>query len=670
MNRITTIALLAAAIITCHAATTTSTISQAMQLAEFDGTITSSKSYKVTRAATISSNVTLPGGCAIYVMPGGSLTVHSSTLTCNNGASLMVMGGALKLVNASISLGQDAHLGLEATSITGTGTVTANGASLTAPIRQIFSPGISVQGKWVIDRAYPQWFATGSSTTDWSEAINKAIEMKGAGEVMLTRGTYTLKHTVYVPMGIHLTGEPGDFTQNDSNHGSTILCPASKGNSFNGGYMLMMNVKHDQNTTSISPSNAQWEKAYALPGTEVSHLLFDCTGGTPRYKAILAAGASTISSNCFNGCLQAVAYVQGNYSDMRRITGNTFNAAGNVSTSQKREILYAFDITGLGDALIFEGNEVNDGDSYTRALHLNMCNGGKIDANVLNADILIENCKGIAYTGNHSEAGAQLTLKESAVTMNGNFFEKGDRPSVVIEDGENGGVSTIAMNGSQFINFAGQRDDNETLNQTLARVPCISDVDVAIGKKSTLTVASSYRYDIPNNSIGSQYPFGLNVAQLDSKGNVKQSAAMRRLAPALSNSGTVASGFKASSAANANPGQASLFLYGTVGNIMWLGSNGNYSYSCKIMDSNGKTTNTLASMPDYKNDKNVQHLSRGGQGLLFNLILDPSWGGEPQPMLAQLTRRGPDGTKTVTVPLAKTRSFFDNGISIAGYKWE
>ena len=646
-----------------------STTSQILNLSELNETMVAETSYKVTSTKRFTQNNVLPEGASIYIMPGGQLTLSGATLKCLQGSSIYVMGGELLLDKGHIALAENTHMSLDGSIIDGTGSITANKTTLSAPIRQIFAQSIQVKGKWIIDKAFPQWF-TESKTIDWSTAINKAIVMKGAGEVFLPRGVYPIAHTLYVHYGIKLVGEPGrkeKSTYRGYDHNCTILTPAKNGNHFNGGYMMMMNVKHEGINENITQDNAQWETAYGISGTEVRNLYFD-NDGNQHFKAILAAGSMTIAQNSFHSCLQAVAFINGNYSDMRRVTNNTVYVPGNVNTGSKREPLYAFDIKGLGDALIFEGNAVHDSDNYTRALRVTSSMGGSINANILNGDILIKNCKGIVYSGNHSEVGAQLTIKESSVTMHSNFFEKGTRPSIVIEGGENGGVSTVAMNSSQFIFIDQLRYANETAQQNLERINGISEVDIAIDKFTNLNLNNSYRNDIPSaNNIGSQYLFGVNIAQLN-KSQLKSNNQLNRMSHTLSTHGAIGKNLRPSSPIVSMPRDSRISLYGKNGNVKWLGENGSYAYSYEIIGDDGRVSKQGQNITDYKTNHANQHMDFNGDGLLFNITRDETIS-PYTPLYARIYRQGPDGLKSIDLPIASSRYFYDNGISIAGYKW-
>lgn len=628
-------------------------------------TMSEETAYQLTHNLTLTESKQLPQGASLYILPGACLTLKRATLTCAKGASIYAMGGRIVLENGTLNMHNNCHLGIEGKGIEGVGTIMGQETTLSAPIKPIFGKDVKITGKWKIDRAFPQWFAS-DNTPNWAQAINRAIAMKGSGEVFLPRGIYTMSTTIHVPFGIKLTGEAGRPEQDKRlNHDCTIIKPSQGETHFDGGYMMTVNVKHGAGET-ITQEQAQWETAFPIAGTEVSNLYFLNEGR--RHKAMLVAGGMKIDQNTFNSCLQAVAFINGNYSDMRRVTNNTVYVPGNVNTGSKREPLYAFDIKGLGDALIFEGNAVHDSDNYTRALRVTSSMGGSINANILNGDILIKNCKGIVYSGNHSEVGAQLTIKESSVTMHSNFFEKGTRPSIVIEGGENGGVSTVAMNSSQFIFIDQLRYANETAQQNLERINGISEVDIAIDKFTNLNLNNSYRNDIPSaNNIGSQYLFGVNIAQLN-KSQLKSNNQLNRMSHTLSTHGAIGKNLRPSSPIVSMPRDSRISLYGKNGNVKWLGENGSYAYCYEIIGDDGRVSKQGQNITDYKTNHANQHMDFNGDGLLFNVTRDETIS-PYTPLYARIYRQGPDGLKSIDLPIASSRYFYDNGISIAGYKW-
>ncbi|MDD2961636.1 MAG: hypothetical protein PHR45_06120 [Muribaculaceae bacterium] len=120
-------------------------------------------------------------------------------------------------------------------------TLSGNRLVLIAPQKEIFDVRLSFEGNWIMERSFPQWFGAKSSERDLvgifdvknnsnaagnkyeqlmkhlslipdcSEAINKAIEIKGVGEVFISKWFYKISKYINVKTGILLAGEGCDF---------------------------------------------------------------------------------------------------------------------------------------------------------------------------------------------------------------------------------------------------------------------------------------------------------------------------------------------------------------------------------------------------------------------------------------------------------------------------
>ena len=655
----------------------------------------SGTNYKVTTTSTITGQANLPVNSMICIAGNGNLNLNKATLNCASGTAIFVVGGKLSLntstitmgdgctftegelgminmQNSTIGLGQQSLLTINGKAINGTGsTITGGSTALTAPIRKIFSTGINVTGKWILDRAYPQWFKD-EKETNWAIAINKAIAMKGTGEVFLPRGKYNISSSIYVSFGIKLMGEAGR-DKTGPNTDCTEIIPSTGKTSFNGGYMMLVNVKHEDSAgkeIEVTPENATWEYHYPNVGTALQNLTFTCSGNI-RYKTILVAGGIFVDHITWNGCLQALASAYKTYDDHRIITNCSFYPATGVKM-QSRPTLYAFDLNSLGDAMVFTGNAVHMCDNYTRALRVSQSFGGVISGNVLNGDVLIDHCKGISYSSNHSEYGHTVTIQSSTVVNNANFYEKGPNPSVIITSTSDKENSSVTINGDQFVYYNGMRGRNngsrENADDAAARLRNISEIDIAIDQQSQLALNNAYRYDAPLNSgIGTQYVYGINVANINSKKGFESIKSFNRYSHTLSKNGTINKSNKVNKPQlKLSPDNSRIYLYGKA-TVTWLGESGDYTYSFEIVDDNGRTTNQGKSLSSYVDKKPVIHLDKGGKGPLLN-VTDIGEAGNN--LFVKLERRGTDGIKRVEVPLAGTKHIYDNGISVAGYLWK
>ena len=116
------------------------------------------QTYVVTTTKTLTSNVILSENITL-IFAGGKIASHASNTT-------------------RILKGNNTHI--------------------IAPISLIFEKEIQLDGSWIMDRAYPQWFGAKNNdeNTDSSDAINKAIQFKRVGEVFLPRGQYYINKTI------------------------------------------------------------------------------------------------------------------------------------------------------------------------------------------------------------------------------------------------------------------------------------------------------------------------------------------------------------------------------------------------------------------------------------------------------------------------------------------
>lgn len=655
----------------------------------------SNTNYKVSSSIVVTSAGVLPDNSQICVIGNGHLQFKNSNITCGQNGGLYVVGGKMSLMNSKIkmgngfsliegelgiislqnstlSLGERSIMTINGRALEGSGSkIEGNSTSLVAPIKKIFSKGVDVGGKWIIDRAYPQWFED-NSKANWAIAINKAIKMKGTGEVFLPRGQYTISSSIYVSYGIKLVGETGRDTDTPNSDYTNII-PSTGATSFNGGYMMLVNIKHQDSNgkeIEVNQESAQWEVHYPNTGTQLQSLTFTCTGNQ-RYKGILVAGGIFIDQLTWRGCLQGVAFASHTYDDQRIVTNSTFYCAGDKIKMSGRQELYAFDFNSLGDALVFTGNAVHNSDRYTKALRLFMCYGGNVCSNVLNGDVLIKLCKGISFSSNHCEYGHTVTIQSSTVVNNSNFYEKGEAPTIIITNNNGQENSSVTINGDQFVYYDGKRSYSgvkESNEEAAARLRSISEYDIAADAKTQLTLNNTYRYDIPMKvGVGSQNIFGVQLANVNKKGEFEPNKSFNRYSHRLSKSGKMGLSNKTdNSFRRLSPGKSRIYLYGRA-TATWLGETGDYSYSYEILDDNGRVSNQNNSMPSYVEKDPIIHLDKGGDGILF-CLKDTAEAGNN--LYVRLKRRGADGTKTVEFPLAGTIHIYDNGISVSGYKWK
>ena len=539
-------------------------------------------------------------------------------------------------------------------------TLTGNRTKIIAPITQIFGANINFAGTWEIDRAYPQWFGavayTGvnASSVDSAPAINKAIVMKSTGEVFLPRGHYRVNSSIEVKMGIKLIGEPGYNEDLTINLLSTVLVPWTSSSNYTGGYFL----RHNVNTAGNN-----WVVGYISPGTVIRNIFFYNQNQLANMKGLLSAGAIELDTCSWQYFKQAFFDVF-LYNDSRKITKCAYRGA---ATSDSGTALYAFDINSLGDALVFEQNHLSH-DAKAKALRISFCNGGSVKSNIINGDILIENCKGITFISNHLEDGAQLVIADSNVTSMNNYFQKGTVPSMkVISNTNESDAPVVKSTGDLFLFY--DISTNQDINYNIAN---ISEYDVQIGSKCSLEFSQTYRYWVTSNLIGKMNLHG--IALCDNTNT--PIADFNEHSYLLSSKGRIMPGYNVIKFDYMNNlSNPAFFGYGHSGNCRWQYNTGTYYYKYQILWDRrrlicGQSGTLSFQNPSNPNGPQLSYItvSQNGPGVLLQLGL-----AEPngyQVMIRIYRGTSINYTQYVDVPATGTYMFYDNGISICGFKWK
>ncbi len=543
--------------------------------------------------------------------------------------------------------------------LTGSATLTGNRTRIIASPEQIFDANLPVGGTWEIEKAFPQWFgaktypATSSSMVDSAPAINKAILMKGAGTVFLTRGYYRINSTIEVKTGITLLGETSSRDRGNNIVGTILMAGSSSLNSYTDGFMMQINV-----------SGNSWQYDYPDPGTIVRNIAFYNTWqNVVGLKGIRAAGGFELDTCSWHWVKQAVSTLF-HYSDLRKIVNCTFSSAGSMNPSA--DALYAFDLNSLGDGLIFEHNGMHDTANNVKGLHLNMCNGGTINANIINNDVLIEGCKAIVYEANHMELGAQLDIVDSNVTSLNNFFWKGARPSMVVRSAFNGNMPVVKSSGDSFLYY------DSSVNE-VAAIPAatVNEFDVKIGSTISsmfnLEFLQSYRYYVRSGAITLMSPFGLALCKEDGTTPVTE---FNDYSYNLSSNGQIMCGYNVMNAAYSNNlNVPTAYAYGVDGSTKWLAPSGNYYYKYQILwDRTRKIVGNSGLFTPYGSSQPYFSFQQNMGGLLFHLAGVVSNGN--QAMLRLYRGTSTAYTNYVDIPVAGATYLYDNGISVCGFKWK
>jgi len=642
-----------------------------------------------------------------------------------------------QIIAQDITLTSDERVGLNVTlifqggKILGTGNLTGNHTKIIAPACQIFSSGVTVDGTWDIDCAYPQWFGAEAkdksvfsdntangweSSTDCSDAINKAIKMKGVGEVFLPCGYYKISNPIIIPIGIQLNGVKGmslltDSLLNDSPsrnareygddmamYDGTILVADNFINHLSGAetYMVYVNTKIDNNQLQVM------SRGHFLAGqvTGISNICFkrknwsdnDNIMESPSYSpnCIYSATSININNVRFEDFIQAVCINSNDalgktYYDVKSIINCDYAFYDTIENYnvQPNEIKYAFDLGYLGDALIFEHNAIHQG-KYNKGVKVRSCHGGRISSNIINADVEIKDCKALSFNNNHMEGGHVIKVDRSCVSMESNYIERGYNIPFVFSSEDQNDKTIVSMNNDVIVFMDIPRNYNEGDEETegVVNYPTLfnrfsndSEYDIKIDKSIVLNIAHLYRYrigDLPQKL----YPMGIKICKSDDT-PLKD---FNDFSYMLSQNSIICCGYNVDKNFTIN-NINSLHLYSAAKNdgIYWLAADGIYHYKYQVIydkqrrllaTRNNSQLFVVSNSPSMYEDNGLMHYSSGG---VFLIISDDD-GNSARGTIRLFRRRGnswDSGSDFQYVDIPNTNNYFlcDNGISVNGYHW-
>lgn len=542
-----------------------------------------------------------------------------------------------------------------------------NNTHIIAPISLIFEKEIQLDGSWIMDRAYPQWFGAKNNdeNTDSSDAINKAIQFKRVGEVFLPRGQYYINKTINVKVGIILRGEKAytykdtnNTSQNDYLNQGTIISPRpNSGLSFSGNFLVKVNVSGD------NPENGTWEYAYTEYHTEISNIYFcNLNSSIKNLRGILFAGCINIQYCRWKGFVQAVASTHQNYSDGKSIIHCHFSTEYVTHTQD----LYAFDLQGMGDALLFKYNmiqpngkwiDTNNIQHFLGGLALNQSLGAEICDNIINANILIKNSKGVIFQANHCEGKeTQLRIMCSSAIISSCYFEKGSVPSISIQDptANNYDISNISLENIVFAYYENEyEDENKTQPRNIERY------DLQTDGKVNLSIKNSFRHWVERDWINRSAPYGMEICNNDVSSSPIDK--FNNHSYLLSNRGALTTGFSviqdhAVSTKNLTMSGA------TNSHVDWHKDPGTYSYSANIVwDKTRKLTTPISSTFTVENISNF--------GVLITLFGGDTFGYHTFIRIFR-TKGTSSSFEYCDVALCGCKHLYDNGNSICGFEWK
>lgn len=678
------------------------------------------------------------------------------------------------VINDHVTLAHGTTLIFAGGKITGTGTLTGDYTRLVAPITQIFGKDITVDGIWEMDRAYPQWFgarndisnsefwylretckAAGENQPDaatskkkieearnnalkqldtWnvdsSDAINKAMKLKHAGEVFLPKGEYAICKTLKVPYGIVLRGELADYRLNvgdtqlpagdyplggnstPDNLSSyyklgTVIRPLNTnyplsvdGNgtpitSFDDNFAIVINPNIHPNESH----NAEWEQEFPPAFTTIRDIQFtNFWTETPSMRGIYAIGGMRIENLCWSQFVQAVATPNDMYCDGKTIINCGFSAPASgcifndfvfgkfVGSDeiikhfvQDAKEYYAFDLGGLGDKLYFHRNHLSMGE-IAGGLRLSGSFGAQISCNIINDNIAFDDCKGISFSSNHCEDGIQVTISNSQIGFSDNYFHKGKKPTFLIHDNNARGSVNVQSSTVDLRNNCLVFMDHEDTDSILY-IGNISPYDIQTDGFVSLSIQNTYRYRLPRNAGGNIHPCGLAILkEIWTEGVAEPELTpfteFNNLSYLLSGNSLLKPNFHIVHNHVVNNTQ---LLRGSAmanGGVKWFLNKGTYQYRMQTIWDRKRLIGSTAQVLGNFNLGDINSETGLATGFLLNFgahWLDGPSDGNGNQAIIRLMRARTSGNAiyhSVEVPVCGTRFLYDNGISVCGFKWQ
>lgn len=665
----------------------------------------------------------------IYVMTAHTLYLTENTSLGNNSAlfifGTIVIKGTTTLDKGSrIVLGENGFISASESAI-----LHSKQSKFEAPIKQVFSENIQVKGIWEIPTAYPQWFTAklpeldspGPSTSesldntlhDWSTEINKAITMKGTGEVFLLKGTYNVSNPIVMKPGIQLRGSCGVNWDNntESGAGSTIIRANVSGTVDNpyDDYIVYVNVIRNNAGEFKTPTGDLFQS-----GTLIENIHFKAANFS-HPRCIVAGCPCHFNNLGFRNFRQAVKYIDV-YCDGRRITNCNAGDGFTKKVATTADDDYMFDLYTNGDACVIEGLAV--GSRVYKALKIGRSCGSVIQGCIFNAPVHLRGCKATVFTANHMEsskefnfnADTHLRISNSDVTVQGNYFEKSTMPSVIIEDGQGGNYDTsvVTLSNNQFLYIAGIENSNENPNIVinnpnntaeenaaltkarrnkafeliLERLTNLSEYDVQVDAHSVVSLYGNFRYSVNSNSgVTSSFPFGISVLKTGNNGNAGSSNGLKDFNDksfCLSQQSLITGEKIVTNPVILDDANNYLRTLQPVSSLLWLSdgvkqpdgsyTSPSYTYEYEYCVYPGGVS------PSTEVFKKISVWSPattefGGKGILILVEFGNSGGRGKVKIRRSHTAEGTKVVKTVVVPICGARVLYDNGIAIAGYKW-
>lgn len=624
---------------------------------------------------------------------------------------LIIENGALEIGSGmTLTIGEGSEITVSSTGwIEGDGTLNGNFTHINAPMKQVFYNGLDVGGNWSNGRIYPQWFGAvaydceAPSNPEYSsDAIMKSAKMAGTGEVFISRGFYILDKPIDLDCGVTISGEPGLY-KNDK-FGTILIAklnyytiyweakehdkngPILSKELTYGNYLFHINIcwKNETNTGyKYNWNKPTWKMGYPPMCTSIRNLRIknktypDRDNDTKVYidpfdkllSCVLTGDSTAFDNVIFDDFGQAVRYVD-QYLDNKRVTNCTFycNPPGYTGTMK----FYAFDLGFLGDGVLFEHNAIHEG-IYNKGLRLSHNGGASVNANIINADVLIHNCRGVDFSENHIEERHTIRVNSSQASLRNNFIWIGNSPSVMVyaDDYQNKSIVTMSGNVFRFIDTIFYTKIEEGVISIRDDMPsneafeCAAEV--AVDEFSALDISNCFRY-WGGRGFGGTQVSGIHISKMEGVDAFMPFDEFNNFSYSLSQRSTISGGFEIDGRFSVDSVPASQIspIAMLNENVLWRGGNGEYSYTAQVLfDAPREIGLDAVDISFWEASGSKVNVEVNQKGVLINL------GKSSGRYLLRLVRmRSDDLTfKYVDIPICGTTYLYDNGLSVNGFKW-
>lgn len=628
---------------------------------------------------------------------------------------LIIENGALEIGSGmTLTIGEGSEITVSSTGwIEGDGTLNGNFTHINAPMKQVFYNGLDVGGNWSNGRIYPQWFGAvaydceAPSNPEYSsDAIMKSAKMAGTGEVFISRGFYILDKPIDLDCGVTISGEPGLY-KNDK-FGTILIAKLNYSqidweiteDKSSGG--IKNEPKYDKNGDCVSAEqplsnylfriNIDPNKVGLKMKLKMEYPPMCATIRNLRIKnktypkkffvfdkllsCVLAGDSTAFDNVIFDDFGQAVRYVD-QYLDNKRVTNCTFYCNPPEYTGTLK--LYAFDMGFLGDGVLFEHNAIHDG-IYNKCLRLSNSGGACVNANIINADVLIHNCRGVDFSENHIEERHTIRVNSSQASLRNNFIWIGNSPSVMVyaDDYQNKSIVTMSGNVFRFIDtvfYTRIEKDKNNKDVIVVEDDMPSNeafecaAEVAVDEFSALDISNCFRY-WGGRGFGGTQVSGIHISKMEGVDAFMPFDEFNNFSYSLSQRSTISGGFEIDGRFSVDSVPASQIspIAMLNENVLWRGGNGEYSYTAQVLFDAPREIGLDAvdiSFWEASGSKGNVNVEVNQKGVLINL------GKSSGRYLLRLVRmRSDDLTfKYVDIPICDTTYLYDNGLSVNGFKW-